>query len=1616
MSMVVENADYRHFEEMLESIPGGGMCVVYDLDFTVVFINDVLLGMLGYSREQFSAETEGQFIRVIHPDDRQRAFAGAKRSIDDGAYSYSFRAMKRGGGLIWLRGSAKNTIAPDGRELLTCVFSDVSDEKRLREEFDTLIKNMPGAAAVFDISEEGSKLRYVSEGYCRLSGYSHEECKLLLNLDPCSLVHPDDYLQVKNAMAIVLENESSDAIAFRGRCKNGEYLWLTMSLSFIEEDGAKRLYILFTDVSPEKAAMEELAFTSKQLQTIVDSAAMLSMGDSFEQSVRMALEKIRNYFLGTRAYIFEFDWEKNTIKRTFGVSALGYETSMSKLDNKPIEEISFWFDALEGDDVVKLTTAELSESNAAEEKHFLQSQGVKELISVPLRADGRLMGFVGVDDPDINVDDASLLVILSYFISSELNKYRTKERMLRSEKRLRDLVLNAPGGLLHFRICNGEVIPKTISRSLAKTFGISEEETLEKLKKNLFVNVHPDDLEGLKQCVQRLIDGENRLTHTYRLLVSAKKKYVWMKVDALAVAGSDGNLDVYASYLDVSREVGMRRSIEQRFNTVSSQIKAANKNSLALNLTQNRIDMRSSVLVDGWGFPEDGTPQELFNLISDERAGLIHECERERAISTLSYDSLKKAYSEGADELTLEMRVLTNASWRWFRVSIHLVKDAKKGELIALIWAEDIHQEKLRQTIIERVTEADYDYISVIDVNKNSYELFAYDENGQALPPSKGSDYESVSHAYADTYVIPEDRARVKRTCNISSVIARLEEESYCSGTAHVLDAEGKPQVKCLRYMWLDKDEGLLLCTRTDITDAVLEEQQMREALGMLIMAAGQNKMSVWTYDLDTRMISFSEPSCDIHGLIGRGLLRPWDYVKEGFVHPEDADKYLNMLRRVHEGEAIVSEEIRYLDIPGNLDSCRWEKTIFALVKDKDGSVHKSYGTSQDISEQKLLRQRFEKEMERIRRIKMGADVPSYIAFNATKDIIIEHEPNGLPVLTLQPGSSMEEARRYTACAGVSSNDSRLFSDCVDRELILSTFRDGGDHIVREYRRPGKDGAVIWARSTVSIVQDPSCGDIVCFGYTQDITEERMREAVLDTMLSAEYEYVMYVDLKNDSFRTFANKYGGTLLPESSGKYSSMIHRYIKDSCVEEDVERTLALALPNGLRSQLRYADSFEFICRVREEDGSISIKKLRCGYIDKDNELVYCYRMDVSDLFEKEREQKEAISAALADAERANAAKLRFLTRMSRDMRTPMNTVLGLTKLTLERDDLSPELRENIKHMERSASSLYDLIDDVLDLTKIESGELSFHYERVDIRALFSELLEQIKALAEQEKVGFSWEAQDTVWGELLMDRLRVWQVFFKLLSTAVKTEKSGGNVRFSIEREGDSEDSVNYKFTLGDDGVRLGADLYASMFEPCEGDKRSISDDFEGAGMALPIVKNLIEQMGGSVSVISVISESSDKSEIVIRLSFRQAGEDDLSDTQPCDYDKLEGKRVLLVEDHPANQLVAKKLLESRKLIVDTAENGQIAVSTYTEAPEHHYDAILMDVGMPVMGGLEATRRIRSSDKPDAAQIPIIAMTANAFEEDVRASHDAGMNEHLSKPIEPQKLFDALCRCIK
>ena len=390
-------------------------------------------------------------------------------------------------------------------------------------------------------------------------------------------------------------------------------------------------------------------------------------------------------------------------------------------------------------------------------------------------------------------------------------------------------------------------------------------------------------------------------------------------------------------------------------------------------------------------------------------------------------------------------------------------------------------------------------------------------------------------------------------------------------------------------------------------------------------------------------------------------------------------------------------------------------------------------------------------------------------------------------------------------------------------------------------------------------------------------------------------------------------------------------------------------------------------------------------------------------------------AAEDALHVAESANKAKSTFLSNMSHDIRTPMNAIIGFTTLALSSITEQEKVKDYLGKILSSSNHLLSLINDILDMSRIESGKVVLEEQETNLAVLADELehllSEQAKAQGLELKVDYS-KLRDR---DVFCDKTRLNQVLLNLLSNAVKFTPAGGHVSFTLTQlEQLSPGKGVYEIRVKDDGIGMTAEFTKRVFEPFERERTSTVSKIQGTGLGMAIAKNIIDMMGGTIDLHTKKGEGTEfvlRLELVLQAQPKPVEAKQQELLPESSTESFAGKRLLLVEDNELNREIACMILCKYGFELETAENGQEAVEMVAAAAPGYYDLVLMDIQMPIMDGHEATRRIRALENPELAKVPIVAMTANAFDEDRRAAKDCGMNGFISKPINMQEVIQAL-----
>ncbi|MCI2061931.1 MAG: response regulator [Eubacteriaceae bacterium] len=892
-------------------------------------------------------------------------------------------------------------------------------------------------------------------------------------------------------------------------------------------------------------------------------------------------------------------------------------------------------------------------------------------------------------------------------------------------------------------------------------------------------------------------------------------------------------------------------------------------------------------------------------------------------------------------------------------------------------------------------------------------------------------------------------------------------------------------------------------------------------------------------------------------------LPKVWENYPEDFLEyvqapEEDAKAYRNMIAAIGNNADKAECIVRFL----YNDKFIWEKISMKAVRDDSGNVIRAQGHSIDVTEKIHAEERFSKERMRLKSMENG--VFESFSFDLTRPSEMEIQTYDDAMLeTIISKKELNEAiELYPSLAAANPKSREILlkaaariPDQEDKKLFITTcsgraMREGAKegYYSQEihYRRYVRD-VIHWVSTTAEVLTDPGSGHLIAFYYTKDINNEIVRELVNSEILGKNYACVSCLDIQSGSFTVISGT--DSYLPALNGmQYETALKKAAGQYVADDDVDEYLSDLDLETIRSALAKEHYYTVYNHRKQTSDRLPGHPHICMkndifYLDSHKDVIVFLLSDVTEIFEQERESRERLETALIAAKQASIAKSNFLSRMSHEIRTPLNAIIGMDTIAAQSMGNQEKITDCIAKIGLSARYLLSLINDILDMSRIESGKMLLKSDGFS----FSEFISGVNNIIYPQIRSKGIDYECTVSGEIrdnyIGDEMKLQQILVNVLGNAVKfTEK--GRISLNVSLVNKESNIENVRFVINDTGCGMAEADLEKIFDAFEQIDTSTTTVFGGTGLGLAITRNLVNLMEGSISVRSIVGIGSEftidvpltvdpdiKDALKLSMDFQnlktlivdddlltceqtqdilreigmigewvtsgheavelvreKAGEREYYDFILIDwkmpdmngiettrkirkivgpdvtiiiisaYDwqsieadarvaganmmiskpllrpalvsaferalgkennpeskknqfDLTGINVLLAEDNDINAEIAKTLLENKHCTVERVSNGQKALEKFVQSPQGTFDVILMDIRMPMMDGLQTTINIRHWDRPDAETIPIIALTANAFDEDVEKSRAAGMNAHLSKPIEAEMMYSTI-----
>ena len=1204
---------------------------------------------------------------------------------------------------------------------------------------------------------------------------------------------------------------------------------------------------------------------------------------------------------------------------------------------------------------------------------------------------------------------------------------QTGEIAAQSHFSAEDLISLLPGGVVFYRFENERIIVQSVSERVAQLHRLTMEEYLEKTADNPLHFLEEADRYKLRMSMSTLREGES--LHTY-LRVKVRHRdsdYMWISVELSNVRKTeDGSLfclilgnmnaeNVYTNPLLDDASIGIYAVIHG-----TKEVLYVNRKMLKI------LDYESE--------------SEFINDYDklSQRAGMINK------VQALSLDDAPPEIlvNEGENKPQYNVRILPS-QWGDHDVDVFYFYDVTRQA------KEEAVQKSVMNNIPTGITlvRDDGSGFPILYANDGYYELLGVD-----------SEIALDDYTYSDFLgnVFMEDRKP------LAAILAEYRQKNKISFTTEVrlVKKDGSRIWVEVRGTRSVNREGktIYYCSYTDITKRKKAEEANANSQRTLEMALSRAGADSFSIDLNNRLCVFSEATARKYGMKSQIAENfPDVFFEQKILRQEYKDSFMGAIAKLyngaHEVEFIVNTPPN-AEFPSRDDRWLAMQIISAIGGDKDERVFT--GISIDITDLKRAEKKIKLEEEYRKQLESSGT--RYIRFNLTKNLIFQNTANymaGEDELVGKPYDYWVE-QMFELCQNATEKE-RL--GLLKRKSLLSSVAEGTYTQTLDFDNfLDYNGEYICLRILIKMYKNPETGDVEGYASGENINKEMSLGRLHKYLLHANFEYIMIVNTGNGQYFLPEYKEKNLDYISTEGDYTEFLATILGVFEVRgdrNDILNKLQLSELKKFSEESKYLSStIEIIPRAyknrRDLEPSNEVGKrsivanVQAISIDRRRHIVGLTLSDITENVMIERKNNERLTEALERAGYANRAKSTFLSNMSHEIRTPMNAIMGMTHLCREELADTEAVKSYLDKIDESCNYLLGIINDVLDTSRIEAGKSILNFEWADIAEPFEKVVRIMDSQIKKKHIeliisdGVSKMKEGR---EFFIDVKRLEQVIMNMVSNAVKFTAEQGRIELSqkitedrridnIDGTGmkklvsipgyseevidEAEGILDCQIVVSDTGCGMTADFLGRVFEPFEMEDNPYTRSVRGTGLGLSLVKKIVESAGGTITVTSELGKGS-TFYVSVPVLYRKAKKHTKRVVQN-DYGSLTGKKALVVEDNLINSMLLKKILVKKGVLVDVAENGKVALEKFENSKDNEYAVILMDNRMPVMDGMEATKKIRELNRNDARHVPIIAVSADAFDNDKKRFLEAGMTDHLAKPINNDELFKMLLDYIR
>lgn len=937
---------------------------------------------------------------------------------------------------------------------------------------------------------------------------------------------------------------------------------------------------------------------------------------------------------------------------------------------------------------------------------------------------------------------------------------------------------------------------------------------------------------------------------------------------------------------------------------------------------------------------------------------------------------------------------------------------------------ENENKHEFLQKMFDFVCNKDYQMMAIFDPKTWECHCPYRSEDTLFYSGSEARDFRAQVKSFIARYVSAEDRNRVKKEMNPERILTRLKQgEAEYHVYFKAIEQNGELHWKSMTFSYFRQDRNIVLAALRDIQ--TLQDVKFKERVANETLEVALNRIydEVLYVDLKKNKIVYQKSNNKYRRVANHDKMF-FEQSALPYIYPADKQIYRENMN--------CSRLMRRLEEAGSIQfQCR--------RKGKDGLYHWMSITvvrtdySDGIAAMVLMRtidnqKQVEQDKEEFT-MGITALLDECVTLNVSQGTFVTRKTNETWNGIAREGL-FEAANKAYCKKNIHPEDREAFRETFSLKGIRRQLQAGRRKFTRELRRLTPGGSYHWVEMAVVAIENKVGEDVKAILTYRDIhalkvaqEEEENTNRRLAAATARLYKTVYEGDL-NTGMLYIRKNIQGTFRKEAARSTLEEHFAYVTEEIIHPDYKQDYRESFSvNALREAFGQGKQEIYLEAPRKmPDGTYRWHSMQAQIIRRDEKwfAVMMYLKDLDDAKKEEEREHAALLDALYLAESANKAKMDFFSRMSHDIRTPMNGIIGMTNIAAMHAE-NAKTKECLEKIGISARFLLSLINDFLDMSKIESGKMKINNRFFHIEDLTDSLSAVLQPQITQKKQTLHIEVETDVGEAYIGDMLHLNQVLMNLLGNAIKYTPEEGTVGLRISREYSRRDITMVCFEVWDNGIGMSKEFLNKLYDPFEQENPDSGRVFQGTVLGLTITRNLVHLMHGQIYASSVLGEGSCfrvKIPLYNKKMTVAAGQ---KEQRPAALDTVikepdfRGMNILLVEDNEINLEIAQALLEMKGFSVETAVNGQEALDKFSIAPEGHFKAVLMDIRMPVMDGLEATKRLRRLKKKDARTVPVIAMTANAFQEEIETAKQAGMDEYLTKPVDMPVLFEILRKCV-